>query len=157
MSSIATGSPDSRHRHDDGCPLRNNTVYASDAAADAIRVAAFASNVEIVGNILWSEAGTAIYVENTAQSGFFSDYNTLYAGDAGSLVLLDARLCRHSRLAGDVARFDLHSVGRTVIDPGLAPPAFADLARNDFRIFAAAAGQQAASPSRSGGDPMAAS
>ncbi len=133
--------------------IGNNTVYASDAAADAIRVAAFASNVEIVGNILWSEAGTAIYVENTAQSGFFSDYNTLYAGDAGSLVFWTRAFVDILDWQADVARFDLHSVGRTVIDPAFARPAFADLARNDFRIFAPSAGQQAASPSALGGDP----
>ncbi len=134
--------------------IGNNTVYASDAGADAIRLAGSASNVEIVGNILWSEAGTAIFVENTAQSGFFSDYNTLYAGETGALVFWTRSFVDILDWQADVARFDLHSVGRTVIDPGIARPAFADLARNDFRIIAPAAGQQATSPSALGGDPF---
>ncbi len=84
--------------------IGNNTVYASDSGADAIRIAGTASNVEIVGNILWSEAGTALFVENTAQSGFFSDYNTLYAGDAGALVFWTRAFIDILDWQADVAR-----------------------------------------------------
>ena len=45
-----------------------------------------AADVEIRNNILWAADGYDIYVANDSTSGYFSDYNDLYATGAGKLV-----------------------------------------------------------------------
>ena len=131
----------------------NNTFYAE--TGDLVRVQGGASNVEVRNNILWAEAGYDIYVANDSQSGFFSDYNDLYAGPNGTLVYWTKDFFDILDWQADVARFDLHSIGRTVVDPLWARPAFHNLARDDYRVFGLSASQRFASPTIDQADPRA--
>ena len=54
----------------------------------------------------------------------------------------------------DVARFDLHSVGTTVVDPRWSESRFVDRSRDDYRLFDPVAGQRFTSPSIDAGDPL---
>ncbi|MEX2185792.1 MAG: right-handed parallel beta-helix repeat-containing protein [Pirellulales bacterium] len=131
-----------------------NTMYS--ATADLIRIDGGSSNVEIRNNILWSEGGYDIFVASDSQTGFFSDYNDLHASGTGKLVqwsgvaftdILDWQQ--------DVAQFDLHSIGRTAVNPHRTEPRFVNKARDDYRTFALVAGQRFSSPTIDGGDPRA--
>jgi parallel beta-helix repeat protein len=130
----------------------SNTIYAP--TVDAIRVRGAASEIEFKNNLVWAESGYALHVANDSQVGFWSDYNLLHAGTSGKLVhwsgydfadILDWQ--------ADVAEFDLHSRGRTVVNPGWSEPRFVDAAVNDFRTLELVGQQRATNPSKDAGDP----
>ncbi|MFM8289704.1 MAG: beta strand repeat-containing protein, partial [Planctomycetaceae bacterium] len=56
----------------------NNTVYQP--VGNAVLVENSVSNITLRNNILWVDAGYAIYVATNSQTGFNSDYNLLYTG-----------------------------------------------------------------------------
>jgi Ca2+-binding RTX toxin-like protein len=116
----------------------DNSFHA--VSGDNIRIEQSSREVEVRGNILWSEVGYNIFVGTNSQPGFFSDYNSLYTGPTGKLVsynnlefrdILDWQV--------DVNRFDLNSIGRTVVNPNSAKPQFVNPYHGDFRVFANAA------------------
>ncbi|HEY6564399.1 MAG TPA: right-handed parallel beta-helix repeat-containing protein, partial [Pirellulaceae bacterium] len=130
----------------------SNTLYAP--IGDLVRVQGGSREVELTNNQFWAESGSAIYVANDSQTGFWSDYNLLHAGDSGKLVhwsgydftdILDWQ--------EDVATFDLHSRGRTVVNPGWSEPRFVDAAVDDFRTLDLASVQRSSNPAIDGGDP----
>ncbi|MEX0642950.1 MAG: right-handed parallel beta-helix repeat-containing protein, partial [Pirellulales bacterium] len=124
--------------------ITNNTFFAPQG--DNIRVEAGARNVEVTGNILWAESGYDIYVANDSQVGFASDENTLHATDGGRLVYWTRDFSDILDWQAEVARFDLHSIGRTSIHPDWSEPRFADRARDDYRVLGLVAGQRFSSP-----------
>ena len=126
-----------------GLQVLQNTFYA--ATGDNIRIEGGAANVELLNNTLWAEGGYDLFVANDSRSGFFSDYNDLYASRAGRPVWWAVDFTDILDWQADVARFDLNSVGSTVVDPGRARPRFLSLARDDYRVFDMAAGQRATS------------
>ncbi|MBL8338895.1 MAG: right-handed parallel beta-helix repeat-containing protein, partial [Rhodoferax sp.] len=130
--------------------IYQNTFYAP--AGDNIRVQSAASNVEVRGNILWARAGYDLFVANDSQTGFFSDYNNLYADQGGRIGYWTRDFTDVLDWQADIARFDLHSIGATVVNPLWAKPQFLDTDRNDFRLFAATAGLRFTSPDVEGAD-----
>ncbi|MBI1395302.1 MAG: LEPR-XLL domain-containing protein, partial [Betaproteobacteria bacterium] len=124
--------------------IYQNTFYA--LAGDNIRISGGSSEVEIQGNILWAQGGYDIYVANDSQAGFFSDYNNLYKTASGKLVYWTKDFTDVLDWQADVARFDLHSIGATVVNPDWAKPQFRDIDRNDFRLFDVSAGLRFTSP-----------
>ncbi|MCC6629566.1 MAG: tandem-95 repeat protein, partial [Chloroflexi bacterium] len=124
--------------------IYQNTFYAP--LGDNIRLQGASSNVEIQGNILWAESGYDIYVANDSQRGFYSDYNNLYQSGSGKLVYWTKDFFDVLDWQADVARYDLHSIGATVVNPDWARPQFLDRYRDDFRLFAVVAGQRFSSP-----------
>ncbi len=136
----------------DAVRIGYNTIYA--ASGDAVRIVNGAVNAELVGNILWAESGYDIYVGNDAESGFFSNYNDLYFGDAGRLGFWTKDFRDLLDWQADIARFDLNSAGRTVLDGKEGKPRFADLGQNDFRLISTAAGQTSSNQAVGGGDPV---
>ena len=64
-----------------GAEVVNNTVYQQ--VGDAVRVTGGSSATNVRNNILWVEAGYAIYVASDSQVGFQSDYNDLVATETG--------------------------------------------------------------------------
>ena len=129
----------------DGVRTSDNTFYT--ATGDNVRLQSGAADFEIQNSILWSESGYDIYVANDSQSGFFSDYNVLYAGSAGTLVYWTRDFKDILDWQDDVAEFDLHSTGRTVVNPDGGKPHFTDLAGNDFTVQDVVGGQRLSSPS----------
>ena len=131
--------------------IAQNTIYAPQG--DAVSLQSASREIEVRNNILWVEAGTALYVGDNSRTGFYSDYNLFHATGTGKLVhwmvdftdLLDWQL--------DVARFDLHSTGTTVVNPLGALPSFVSLARGEFSAWDPIAGWRHTSPSLDGGDP----
>src|SRR5262249_35930201 len=109
-------------------------------------------NAELVSNILSSETGYAVYVDNNSQTGFWSDYNTLDAGDTGKLVYWTKDFTDILDFQADVARFDLHSAGRTVVNPGWDGPRVI-YAGKDTALMPVVAGQRLSNPATDGGDP----
>ena len=137
----------------EGIRTANNTFYAP--TGDNIRVVGGSRDVEIRSSILWAASGYDIYVANDSQRGFFSDYNTLHATGTGKLVFWTKTFTDILDWQVDVGRFDLHSVGRTAINPTLSEPAFVDRGSDDFRILGTAAGQRTSGLAVDGGDPLA--
>ena len=62
----------------DELQFHNNTVYQG--VGDALRLEAGASNVTVMNNILWVDAGYDIYVAGNT-TGLTSDFNLLHQGD----------------------------------------------------------------------------
>ena len=129
-----------------------NAIYS--ATGDAVRIVNGAVNAELVGNILWADSGYDIFVGNDAESGFYSNYNDLYFGDAGKLGFWTKDFRDILDWQADIARFDLNSVGRTVLDADEGKPRFANIGQGDFRLVATAAGQTSSNQAIGGGDPL---
>ncbi|MCA9135478.1 MAG: right-handed parallel beta-helix repeat-containing protein, partial [Planctomycetales bacterium] len=135
-----------------------NTMHA--ATGDNVRVVGGSAEVEVRNNILWAESGYDLFVDNDSQSGFFSDYNTLYSSGSGALVhwiqssegLLDFTDVLDWQ--EDVNQYDLHSFGTTVVNPTWAKPQFEGLARGDYNIYPVTAGLRLTSPTVNSADPL---
>lgn len=69
--------------------VTNNTVFQR--SGNAIRLASSATNVKLLNNILQVESGVVLNVASDSQSGFQSDYNTLYAAGSGLLALWNSQ------------------------------------------------------------------
>ncbi|HEV8608216.1 MAG TPA: right-handed parallel beta-helix repeat-containing protein, partial [Tepidisphaeraceae bacterium] len=130
----------------------SNTFYAP--AGDNIRIQNTSSNIEIRDNILWAESGYDVYVANDSQTGFFSDYNDLHATGTGKLFYWTKDFTDILDFQADVAAFDLHSIGRTVVNPNWSEPRFINRALDDYRIFDLISGQRFSSPTVDAGDPI---
>ena len=128
----------------------NNTFYAP--TGDNVRIQGGSSEVELRNNILWVESGYDIYVANDSQAGFFSDYNNLYATGNGKVGYWTKDFVDVLDWQADIAVFDLHSIGATVVNPDWARPAFVDRAHDDYRILAPVAQLRFTSPSVDAGD-----
>jgi hypothetical protein len=131
--------------------IANNTMYAR--TGDNVRLDNLAREIEVRGNNLWVDSGTNIFVADNTRSGFFSDYNQLHATGTGKLIhwmreftdILDWQL--------DVSRYDLHSIGRTAVNPLAAEPAFVSIARGDYQVWILISGLRKTSPSIDVADP----
>ena len=133
--------------------IYNNTMYAP--SGDLIRLTGGASNVDVRNNVLWTEDGYDIYVANDSQVGFFSDYNNLYSSDAGKIGYWTRDFNDVLDWQADIARFDLHSIGRTAVNPQWAEPRFMNRGQDDFRLLPVAAGLRFTSPGIDDGDTRA--
>ncbi len=122
----------------------NNTMYT--AAGDNIRAGSVSDQVEVRNNTLWTENGYDIFVDDNSTVGFFSDYNDLHAGSSGKLVYWTKDFNDILDWQEDVHQFDLHSIGRTVVNPDWSQPRFVSLSLNDYRIFDETARQRFSSP-----------
>jgi autotransporter-associated beta strand protein len=111
------------------------------------------SDVEILNDILWTGGGYDIDVDNVSRTGFFSDYNDLYTTGSGQIVHYLVDFDDILDWQDDVALYDLHSIGTTVVNPTAAQPQFVDLGFGDFSVFPAAAGLRKTSPTIATGDP----
>jgi hypothetical protein len=130
----------------------NDTFYTP--SGDLIRAENNSSVVEIRDDILWTDNGYDIYVANDSQTGFFSDYNDLHAGPAGKLVFWTRDFTDILDWQQDVALYDLHSIGYTVVHPRWSDPRFLAKALDDYRIFDETARQRFSSPTIDAGDPL---
>ncbi len=134
-----------------GVRILNNTFYAPQG--DNVRLEGGTRNAEIRNNVLWAQSGYDIFVADDSQAGFTSDYNDLHASGTGRLVHWIKDFRDVLDWQADLARFDLHSIGRTEVNPLWSEPRFAGLARDDFRMFDAVAGLRFSSPTVDAGDP----
>ncbi len=130
----------------------NNTLDS--AVGDLVNIAGGSADVQLLNNIFWAGGGYDINVSNDSQQGFFSDYNDLYADGAGKLVHWDIDFDDILDWQADVALYDLHSIGRTVVNPTWAEPRFLDASLDDFRVYDLVVGQRFSSPSIDAGDPI---
>ncbi len=113
------------------------------------------TRTEIRNNILKTETGYGIYVDDDSTTGFFSDYNTLVAGNGGHLVYWTKNFDDILDWQEDVYQFDLHSQGTTAVNPRSAQPAFISRALGDYRVFAPTARLNFTSPTVDAGDLLA--
>ncbi len=130
----------------------NNTFYS--ATGDNIDVEGSSSNVDIENNILWADGGYDIYVANDSQSGFWSDFNDLNAGPGGTLVYWTRPFTDLLDWQDDVAKYDLQSIGTTVINPTGAQPQFLNRGAGDLQVFPIVDSQRGSSPTVGLGDPI---
>jgi hypothetical protein len=130
--------------------LQQNTFYSP--VGDLLRIVNGASNVEVRGNVFWAEGGCDIYVANDSQNGFFSDYNNLYTSNAGKVGYWTKDFTDVLDWQADIARFDLHSIGATAVNPDWAKPQFLNLRNDDYRLFDVVAQQRFTSPSVNASD-----
>ena len=130
----------------------NNTLYAP--TGDNVDIHGGSSETELLNNIFWAQSGYDINVAYDSQNGYFSDYNDLYASGTGILVHWDINFTDILDWQDDVAQFDLHSEGTTVLNPTLDRPRFAGLAVDDFQVIGPFAGVRNSSPTVNAGDPV---
>jgi hypothetical protein len=130
-----------------------NTFYA--LKGDNVRVVGGARETEVRNNVLWVEQGYNLYVANDSRTGFFSDYNLLHATAGGKLVFWGEDFTDLLDWQEDVYRFDLHSLGTTVVHPEWSNPKFLDRGSDDYRLRELAAGQRFSSPARGAADRLA--
>ncbi len=121
---------------------------------DGVHLQNGSGNVEVRDNIFWAQTGYDLYVANDSQTGFFSDYNDLYATGTGRVAYWTKDFVDILDFQADVAAFDLHSIGRTVVNPQWAEPRFYDRAGADYRVFDMVAGQRFSSPTVDSADPL---
>ena len=121
--------------------IAGNTIRA--AVGDGVRLVNQSNNVELIDNIIWADSGYGIYVANDSQSGFWSDYNTLFADRTGKIVYWTKDFVDILDWQDDVARFDLHSDGVTVVNPHWAQTHFGMDANGVLTTRPVAAGQLA--------------
>ncbi|MEL6265107.1 MAG: LamG-like jellyroll fold domain-containing protein, partial [Pseudomonadota bacterium] len=134
----------------DNVRIANATLYSP--TGDMLRVEGGSTNIELTSSILYAETGYAIFIDNDSRTGFYSDFNALYFGDTGTLGFYTRDFFDILDWQADIARFDLNSIGRTVIDPDWATPRFADIGQDDYRILDQAAGLRFTSPNVHHGD-----
>ncbi len=127
-----------------------NTLYSP--VGDLLTVIGGSSEVEVRNNLFWAESGYDLYVGNDSQLGFFSDFNTLHSTHQGKLVFWSKQFNDIVDWQADVAQFDLHSSGRTVVNPTWSQPRFAHKAFDDYNVLDTAAGLRFTSPSIDAGD-----
>ncbi|MFM8802915.1 MAG: beta strand repeat-containing protein, partial [Planctomycetia bacterium] len=130
-----------------GVEITQNTFFTT---GDNVRVQGASANVSVVANVMWTKGGYDIFVANDSQAGFWSDFNTLYATGNGKIGYWTKDFTDILDWQADIARFDLHSVGATKVNPAWAKPRFFDAVGDDLRIFEAAAGLRFTSPSDNG-------
>ncbi len=130
----------------------SNTMYSS--AGDNIRIQNSSSNVEIRDNVLWADGGYDIFAANDSLIGYWSDYNQLHAGPGGKIIHWVKDFTDILDWQADLAQFDLHSIGTTVVNPLWSQPAFVNASFDDYRIFDVVAGQRFSSPGIDSGDPL---
>ncbi|MEY3231156.1 MAG: Bifunctional hemolysin/adenylate cyclase precursor, partial [Planctomycetota bacterium] len=128
----------------------NNTIDAW--TGNAVRARGASSQLEVRGNILWADAGYALTVDNTSQSGFFSDRNTLFSTGTGKIAYWTKDFNDILDFRADVARFDLTSQGRTAVDPLWAQPRFMNRTAGNYQVFDIVAGRRFSSPTVDMGD-----
>ncbi|HMC09800.1 MAG TPA: NosD domain-containing protein, partial [Pirellulaceae bacterium] len=128
-----------------------NTFYTTQG--NGLELPGPVGQAEVISNVFWAGGGYDLWLVGDIRGGFLSDYNDLYAEGTGLLVHWLKDFADVLDWQADVARWDLHSIGRTVVNPQGAQPQFADLARDDFRVSGLAAGLRFSSPTIDGGDP----
>lgn len=128
-----------------------NTFYTTQG--NGLELPSPAGQVEVENNVFWADGGYDVWLGGDIRGSFFSDYNDLYAEGGGLLVHWLKDFADVLDWQDDVARWDLHSIGRTVVNPQWAQPQFANLARDDFRIGGLAAGLRLSSRTMDAGDP----
>jgi hypothetical protein len=133
-----------------GINLDGNTIYAP--GGNGIHLQGFLRNVRIRNNIVLAESGYAFYVSPESQldprtglAAYSSDYNDYFA-------TRDGKVAFQGKDFDDLfdwqveAESDLHSLGRTSIDPTRDDPLFVNFAADDYHVLAG-------SPTIDAGDP----
>ena len=80
--------------------------------------------------------------------GFHSDYNSFHAGPGGALVHYTRPFVDLLDWQADVARYDLNSLGSTVLDPVAGKAMFENRATDDYALLGMAAGREDSAPPR---------
>ena len=124
--------------------IEGNTIYSP--TGDLIRVAGGSKNVEVLRNTLWAEGGYDIFVANDSQAGFFSDFNNLYTSGTGKVGFWTRDFSDVLDWQADIARFDLHSVGATVVNPDWARPHFESRYNDEYGLMPMFGTQRFTSP-----------
>ncbi len=132
--------------------LVNNTIVSR--AGDMVRINNGSTNVELTNNIFWAENGYDIYVAPDSTSGFFSDYNLLHTSGNGKLVYWFTDYTDILDWQENVNQYDLHSRGRTSVNPNWSDPRFINRAMGDLRTFDVVAQQRFTSPTIDSGNSL---
>ena len=135
----------------DRVTIQFNT-FLSDSG-DNIRLIHGSTAVEITNNLLSSSGAYNIYVDDTSQQGYFSDFNTLHATGSAKLVHWYTDFTDILDWQVDLNEFDLHSFGTTIVNPLWAIPRFTGRFEEDWRLITPLAGQRLSSPAARGSDP----
>ncbi|RIK74487.1 MAG: hypothetical protein DCC68_22985 [Planctomycetota bacterium] len=142
-----------------GADIENNTIYST--SGNGVRLDGFLRDVRVRNNIVQADGGSALAVHAAAQGGFTSDYNNLYATGSGAVVTYFGAVPIYfadqespkSKSFADLfdwqveGNTDLHSLGRTALDPTLDDPKFVDLAGDDYHLVAGSTSVDAGDPS----------
>ena len=136
----------------DSVRVFNNSLYTSDGIN--AHLSNGATTAEIRNNILWSETGTNLLVENDSQQGFFSDYNDYHTGVGGTLVDWSLEFDDVLDWQSGLATHDLNSIGTTVVNPLTAEPRFVDRGRGDLSTLGEAVNLRKFDITRDSGDPI---
>jgi len=130
-----------------GVEIIGNTMYTP--LGDLVRLTGKASDVSVQRNTLWTEDGYDLYVANDSQTGFDSDFNNLYATGKGKVGYWTRDFVDVLDWQADIARFDLHSVGATKVNPEWARPRFESRYNDEYALFPMFGTQRFTSPLQS--------
>lgn len=131
--------------------ITSNTLHSP--IGDLIRVESGEGSPDHQQYLL-GQTGYDIYIDNSSQSGFWSDYNILHASGTGKLLMERLRLYGRPRRQADVAKFDLHLRGRTSVNPTWSEPHFRNMGLDDYRTSDLTAGVRFSNPAIDAGDPL---
>ncbi len=132
--------------------IEANTFYTP--FGTHVKLTGASEHVHLLGNIFWTEDGYNIYVANDSTTGFASDYNLLHTSGNGKIAFWTKDFNDILDWQEDVARFDLNSIGRTVVNPTWSDPRFVSRDRDDYRLFSQVARQRFSSPAIDAGLTM---
>ncbi|HEY8431821.1 MAG TPA: right-handed parallel beta-helix repeat-containing protein, partial [Sandaracinaceae bacterium] len=113
---------------------------------DLVRLTNGASDVTVLRNTLWTENGYDLFVANDSQAGFRSNFNNLYATGNGKVGFWTRDFTDVLDWQADIARFDLDSVGATVVNPDWARPRFESRHHDDYDLMPMFGTQRFTSP-----------
>ncbi len=134
-----------------GVQIIDNTLVSN--GANNVQIDGGSSNVQVLNNIMSASAGYDLNVADDSRSGFFSDYNDLFAAGLAKIVHYLVDFTDILDWQDALNEFDLHSIGATSVNPTGAQPQFVDASLGDLRVFPAAAGLRQTSPTIATGDP----
>jgi parallel beta-helix repeat protein len=132
--------------------ILQNSFYAS--TGDNVRIEGGSREVELRGNLLWAETGYDVFVANDSQTGFFSDYNALHSTGTGKLVHWVYDFTDLLDWQADLAKYDLHSIGTTVVNPAWSTPRFQTRPFGQLQVIDLVARQRFSSPTIDFSDPL---
>ena len=98
-----------------GLQIVDNTLISN--GGNNVLIDGGSSNVQVLNNIMSASAGYDLNVADNSRSGFFSDYNDLFAVGLAKIVHYLVDFTDILDWQDALNEFDLHSIGTTSVNP----------------------------------------
>ena len=98
-----------------GVQIVDNSFYST--SQNNVMIDGGSSDIQVLNNVMWAKAEYDLDIADNSRSGFFSDYNDLYTTGSGKIVHYLVDFTDILDWQDAFNRFDLHSIGTTVVNP----------------------------------------